>query len=93
MHLQEPHLADVYQWQRAVPRLDGTLQGSVDLQGTYTALTLDVKAQLQQLGIEGIAAQLRGPIHVHGKFITAPSMAELAQAIEQRQMTPQVPSS
>jgi hypothetical protein len=62
--------------------LAGTLQGSVDLQGTYTALTLDVKAQLQQLGIEGIVAQLRAPLHLHGNFITAPSMAELAQAIE-----------
>jgi autotransporter translocation and assembly factor TamB len=90
MHLQEPDLAIVHQWQPATPRLAGTLQGSVDLQGTYTTLTLDVHTQLQQLGIEGIAAQLRAPLHLHGKFITAPSMAELAQAIEQRQMTPQV---
>ena len=82
----------MHQWQPAIPRLAGTLQGSVDLQGTYTALTLDVKAQLQQLGIEGIVTQLRAPLHLHGRFITAPSMAELAQAIEQRQMTPQVPN-
>ena len=92
MRLQQPDLATVHQWQSATPRLTGTLQGSVDLQGTYTALTLDVKAQLQQLGIEGIVAQLRAPLHLYGKFITAPSMAELAQAIEQRQMTPQVPN-
>jgi autotransporter translocation and assembly factor TamB len=92
MHLQEPDLAIVHQWQPAIPRLAGTLQGSVDLQGTYTALSLDVRAQLQQLEIEGIAAQLRAPLHLHGRFITAPSMAELAQAIEQRQMTPQVPN-
>jgi translocation and assembly module TamB len=91
MRLQEPDLAIVHQWQPATPRLAGTLQGSVDLQGTYTALTLDVHAQLQQLGIEGMVAQLRAPLHLHGRFITAPSMAELAQAIEQRQMTPQVP--
>ena len=92
MRLQQPDLATVHQWQPATPRLAGTLQGSVDLQGTYTALTLDVKAQLQQLGIEGIVTQLRAPLHLHGRFITAPSMAELAQAIEQRQMTPQVPN-
>ncbi|HSX82609.1 MAG TPA: translocation/assembly module TamB domain-containing protein, partial [Candidatus Saccharimonadia bacterium] len=91
MRLQEPDLAIVHQWQPATPRLAGTLQGSVDLQGTYTALTLEVNAQLQQLGIEGITAQIRAPLHLHGRFITAPSMAELAQAIEQRQMTPQVP--
>jgi autotransporter translocation and assembly factor TamB len=91
MHLQEPDLAMVHQWQPVTPRLAGTLQGSVDVQGTYTAFTLDVNAQLQQLGIEGIATQIRAPLHLHGKFITAPSMAELAQAIEQRQMTPQVP--
>src|SRR5262249_29767460 len=92
MRLQEPDLAIVHQWQPATPRLAGTLQGSVDLQGTYTALTLDVNAQVQQLGIEGIVAQLRAPLHLHGGFITAPSMAELAQAIEQRQMNPQVPN-
>jgi autotransporter translocation and assembly factor TamB len=92
MRLQEPDLAMVHQWQPAIPRLAGTLQGSVDLQGTYTALSLDVRAQLQQLAIEGIAAQLRAPLHLHGRFITAPSMAELAQAIEQRQITPQVPN-
>jgi len=92
MRLREPDLAVVHQWQPATPRLAGTLQGSVDIQGTYTALTLDVNAQLQQLGIEGIAAQIRAPLHLHGRFITAPSMAELAQAIEQRQMTPQVPN-
>jgi autotransporter translocation and assembly factor TamB len=91
MRLQEPDLAVVHQWQPATPRLAGTLQGSVDLQGTYNAVTLDVNAQLQQLGIEGIVAQLRAPLHLHGRFIIAPSMAELAQAIEQRQMTPQVP--
>jgi translocation and assembly module TamB len=90
MRLQEPNLAVVHQWQPATPRLAGTLQGSVDLQGTYNAVTLDVNAQLQQLGIEGIVAQLRAPLHLHGRFIIAPSMAELAQAIEQRQMTPQV---
>ena len=82
MRLQEPHLAHVHQWQPAVPRLEGTLQGSVDLQGTYTALTLDARAQLQQLKIEGIAAQIRGALHLHGAFTTAPSMAELVQAIE-----------
>ena len=92
MRLQEPDLAVVHQWQPATPRLTGTLQGSVDLEGTYTAFTLDVHAQLQQLGIEGIVAQLRAPLHLHGRFITAPSMAGLAQAIEQRQMTPQVPN-
>jgi autotransporter translocation and assembly factor TamB len=92
MRLQEPDLAVVHQWQPATPRLAGTLQGRVDLEGTYNAVTLDVHAQLQQLGIEGIAAQLRAPLHLHGRFIIAPSMAELKQAIEQRQMTPQVPN-
>ena len=91
MRLQEPDLAIVHQWRPATPRLAGTLQGSVDLQGTYTDLTLDVNAQVQQLGVEGMVAQLRAPVHLHGRLITAPSMAELAQAIEQRQMTPQVP--
>jgi autotransporter translocation and assembly factor TamB len=91
MRLQQPHLAHVHQWQPNVPRLEGTLEGSVDLQGTYTALTLDARAQLQQLKIEGIAAQIRGSLHLHGAFTTAPSMAELAQAIDARQMTPQVP--
>ena len=72
MRLQEPDLAIVHQWQSATPRLAGTLQGSVDLQGTYTTLTLDVHAQLQQLGIEGIAAQIRAPLHLHGRLSRRP---------------------
>ena len=90
MRLQEPDPAIVRQWQPAIPRLAGTLQGSVDLQGTYTTLTLDAHAQLQQLEIEGLVSQLRAPLHLHGEFSTASSMAELAQAIEQRQITPQI---
>ena len=39
MRLQEPDLAIVQQWQPAIPQLAGTLQGRVDLQGTYTALS------------------------------------------------------
>ena len=90
MRLQEPDLAALRQWQPSLPRLQGTLQGSVDLQGTYNALTLEVRAQPQQLGIEGSVTQIRGPMHLHGAFRLAPSMAEMAQAIEQRSLTPEV---
>ena len=94
MRLQQPHLADVHQWQPAVPRLDGTLQGSVDLQGTYTALTLDAKAQLQQLGIEGIAAQIRGA-HAPARHVYHGALDGRASAGHRRNvsMTPQVPKS
>jgi autotransporter translocation and assembly factor TamB len=90
MRLQDPDLAALRHWQPSLPRLQGTLQGSVDLQGTYNALTLDVRAQPQQLGIEGSVTQMRGPTHLHGTFRLASSMAEMAQAIEQRSLTPEV---
>ena len=79
MRLQEPDLAALRQWQPTLPRLQGTLQGSVDLQGTYNALTLEVKAQPQQFGIEGSVTQIRGPMHLHGAFRLAPSMAEMVR--------------
>lgn len=90
MRFQQPHLAAMRQWQPALPRMEGRLAGTIDIQGTYTALDLAASTQLQQFGIEGLVAQVRGPIHLHGSFVTATSMAELAQAIEQRQLTPQM---
>src|SRR5262249_57985101 len=78
-------------WQPALPHLEGTLAGTLDIQGTYTAFDVDTSTQLQQFGIAGLVAQVRGPIHLHSSFVTAASMAELRQGIEARQLTPQMP--
>jgi hypothetical protein len=90
LHMQQPNLAAVQRWQPALPTLTGTLQGSVALQGTYTLLNLDANLQLQRLGLAGSAEQLQAPVRLTGDIITAASMSELVQAIQQGQVTPQI---
>jgi translocation and assembly module TamB len=92
IRLEQPHLAALHQWQPALPQLTGTLQGTLNLQGTYATLDLDASAQLQQLGIEGMVAQMRAPVHLHSTLVTAPSFAALVQGLTQRQMTLQMPT-
>src|SRR5262249_11491899 len=92
IRLQQPHLEAVRHWQPALPHLEGTLQGTVDIEGTYTAFDFDASTTLQQFGIEGLVAHLQTPVHLHGTFVTAPSLAALVQAIEQRRLTPQMPN-
>lgn len=88
--LKQPDLAALQKAQPSLPKLQGTLQGTVSLQGTYAALALDADMQLQQLGMEGSVEQLRGPIRLTGNLVSAPSVATLAQAVQQGQVAPQL---
>jgi autotransporter translocation and assembly factor TamB len=89
LDLKQPHLAAVQRWQPAWPKLAGTLQGTMAVQGTYAALNLDADIQLQQLGMEGTAEQISAPIHLTGALRVADSVSALAQALQQGQLTPQ----
>lgn len=88
--LKQPDLAALQRAQPALPKLQGTLQGSVTLQGTYAALSLGADVELQQLGLAGSVEQLRGPIRLSAELLSASSVAVLAHAIEQGQVTPQL---
>jgi autotransporter translocation and assembly factor TamB len=90
LHLKQPHLAALQRWQPALPKLAGTLQGTMAAQGTYAALSLDADMQLQQLGMEGTAEQISAPIHLTGALVLADSVLALAQALQHGQVTPQV---
>jgi autotransporter translocation and assembly factor TamB len=90
LHVQQPDLATVQRWLPALPALTGTLQGTVTLQGAYDHLGLDASLQLQRLGITGSAEHIQAPVHLTGDIVTAASMTELMQAIQQGQVRPQV---
>src|SRR5262249_33861992 len=64
LDVKQPTLATLSQTRPALPRLAGTLQGTVGVRGTYAALTLDANLQLQQLGVTGVVERLQGPVRL-----------------------------
>jgi autotransporter translocation and assembly factor TamB len=90
LHLKQPHLAALQHWQPALPKLAGTLQGTMAVQGTYAALNLNADIQLQQLGMEGTAEQISAPLYLTGALVVADSVSALAQSLQQGQVAPQV---
>lgn len=90
LDLKQPQLADLYGWQPTLPKLAGSLQGHVSLQGDYAALALAADLQLEQLGMERTAEQTTAPIHLAAHVVTAASVQELARALAQGQLTPKV---
>jgi predicted transcriptional regulator YdeE len=68
VHLQQPDLAALSRWQSALPNLTGTLQGDLQLQGTYANLDLDADVRLQQWGLQGKIEQVSAPIRLQATF-------------------------
>src|SRR5262249_44029833 len=48
VRLQQPDLTAVWRWLPRLPRFTGTLQGDLNVQGTYAALECDADVRLQQ---------------------------------------------
>jgi len=90
LQLAQPDLVALHRWQPALPRLSGSIQGTMGLQGSYAALKFETSLQLQQLGIEGLAERLSAPIRLTGGLVMAPSVPELIHAMQQGRLTPQV---
>jgi autotransporter translocation and assembly factor TamB len=64
VHLQQPDLAALSRWQPILPGFRGTLQGDLQVQGSYTALELDADVRLQQWGLQGRIEQVSAPIRL-----------------------------
>src|SRR5262249_16392825 len=66
VRLQQPDLAAVWRWQPRLPRFTGTLQGDLNVQGTYAALECDADVRLQQWGLPGRVEQVSAPLRLQG---------------------------
>ena len=86
--LDRPDLPALHHWQSTLPRLAGTLKGTLDLQGTYAALTLATQMQLQRLGMPGVIERVEAPMHLTAELVTAASVHALGQTLTQGQLTP-----
>jgi len=64
VRLQQPDLATLSRWQFALPSLTGTLQGDLQVQGTYANIELDADIRLQQWGLRGRIEQVNAPIRL-----------------------------
>jgi autotransporter translocation and assembly factor TamB len=87
VHLERPNLAAFRRWQGGLPKLAGTLQGAINLQGTYAQLGLTGELKLEDIGIEGLVERVKGPINLTGKLIAAPSVEDLKGAIQHGALT------
>ena len=87
LHLLQPDLTALQHSLPALPALDGTLQGMIDLQGTYTNLALHTELNLQQLGLPGTIEKLNAPLNLTGTLATADSLPDLAEALTSGHLT------
>jgi autotransporter translocation and assembly factor TamB len=90
VQLERPDLMAFRRVQPTLPKITGTLQGALDLQGTYAASTVAADIQLEQLSMEGTAEQVTGPVHLTAKMLNAASAQELVHDLSQRQLAPQL---
>jgi autotransporter translocation and assembly factor TamB len=80
VHLQQPDLAALSRWQSALPSLMGTLQGDLQVQGTYANLDLDADVRLQQWGLQGRLEQVSAPIRLQATVGMLPPGMGTAEA-------------
>jgi autotransporter translocation and assembly factor TamB len=87
VRLRQPQLAALHRWRPSVPPLTGTLQGTLGLQGSYAALSLNADVQVQNVGLVGIAEHIDAPVHLTAEMVSAASVQGVAQALRQRELT------
>ncbi|MCP4408739.1 MAG: hypothetical protein GY807_13440 [Gammaproteobacteria bacterium] len=68
--------------------LVGTLEGTLDLQGSYAKVTLDSELRLQQLGILGVIEGIQGEADLQGDMELAPTMEALRQGLIEDRVEP-----
>lgn len=84
VRLQQPDLAAVSRWQPMLPGLSGTLQGDLNVQGTYAALDFDADVRLQQWGLQGRVEQVSAPLRLQGTLGLVPPDQGTAPAAPRR---------
>lgn len=80
--LKRPDLAVLRYLHPAIPPLRGTMEGTLTLQGPYSALTLETEGRLQQMTLPGMLEQVSAPLRLRAEIITAASVEELRQALK-----------
>jgi autotransporter translocation and assembly factor TamB len=90
VHLQQPDLAALSRWQSALPSLTGTLQGDLQVQGTYANLDLDANVRLQQWGLPGRIEQVSAPIRLQATVGMLPPGTDTAQAGWRHRLLPRI---
>ena len=86
--IQQPDLAALQRSLPGLPALSGTVQGAIDLQGTYAHLNLDVDVALEQFGLPGTIEQVNAPLHLTSTLVMAPSVPALGLALKQGTLNP-----
>lgn len=72
VRLQQPELAALGRWQPALPPLTGTVQGDIQVQGTYAALDLDADVRLQHGGLQGSVEHVNAPLRLQATLALIP---------------------
>ncbi len=90
LHINQPDLNALQRALPALPPLSGTVQGNIDLQGTYAQLNLDSALELRQLGLVGTIDNVNAPLELTGAVVTAESVAALAQALADGTLSPEI---
>lgn len=90
VHLQQPDLAALSRWQATLPNLTGTLQGDLQVQGTYGNFELDVNVQLQQWGLQGRLEQVSAPIRLQATVGMLTPGTDTAQAGWLHRLSPRI---
>ncbi|MCZ6873895.1 MAG: translocation/assembly module TamB domain-containing protein [bacterium] len=90
LHLQvnRPNLSALKRWQPTLPNLAGTVEGVLDLQGTYASLDLDARVQLRQFGLPGRLEQINAPLRLTANIVMATSVQALGDTLRQGRLTP-----
>ena len=90
VHLQQPDLAALSRWQPALPGLTGTLQGDLQVQGTYTSPRARRRRASAARGLQGSVEQVSAPIRLQATVGMLTPGTGAAQAEWRRLMLPRI---
>ncbi len=90
LKINQPDLKALQRALPTLPPLAGTLQGGIDLQGTYAQLKLNSTINLQRLSLIGTIENVNAPLTLTGTIDTAPSVEALAQRLTDGALSPTV---
>ncbi|ETX09141.1 MAG: hypothetical protein ETSY2_01250 [Candidatus Entotheonella gemina] len=90
LKINRPNLRALKRALPALPALAGTVQGNFDLQGTYAQLELDAAIDLHRFGLVGTIENVNAPLQLTGTVVTAESVAAMAQALADGNLSPAI---
>ena len=90
LSLDQPDLKALQRALPTLPPLAGTIQGDIDLQGTYAELKLHSAIELRQFGLVGTLEKVNAPLQLSVTVMTAESVPALAQALADGTLSPTI---